>query len=287
MSKKSLVSSKSLGFNPAVDGFAKDLLGEEDGEGSRTSLNNEIKNKNDTKNNNTENNDLNNETTNAHDGGLDGKDDHTLQSSKRRRQLTAKGKEFQLNNFVAFMKSSLKRLVKQAALIKALLNGSNRDMVTNELNTLEGTYGEFGEHYARACSILAETVEANADNEEVQLTVSLLMEEADSKYLSIKEDVCSWMINLEKIEMAEARPASVRSGSRCKSKCSKASSYRVPAKPTATNILNAPSVAGSDKSAGSRRSSKSRSSRSSSHCSDLSLQPCRAGLDGYDQGRHL
>ena len=87
------------------------------------------------------------------------------------------------------MKSSLKRLTKQATLIKTLLSGSNSDMVTNELNTLEKTYGEFGENYARACAILGYTSGANEQDEDSQTEVAILMEEADSKYLAIKEEV--------------------------------------------------------------------------------------------------
>ena len=61
------------------------------------------------------------------------KTEKPTRSSTRKTQLTPKGKEFQLNNHIAFMKSNKKRLVKQAALINTLLTGSNRDMVTNEL----------------------------------------------------------------------------------------------------------------------------------------------------------
>ena len=134
----------------------------------------------------------------------------SVRSSNRSRQLTPKGKELQLNNYIAFMKSSKKRLVKQAALISTLLDGSNRDMVTNELNTLEKTYGEFAENYAHACSILGDTSDADELDEEAQTAVSILMEEVDSKYLAVKENVCSWMINLEKLEAPHKAVKSAR-----------------------------------------------------------------------------
>ena len=219
-------------------------------------------------NENYNDNDVKTDTKTYVPGSKDQAEQH-LQRSVRKRQPTAKGKEFQLNNYTGFMKSCKKRLVKQATLIRTLLSGTNRDMVTNELNTLEKTYGEFGENYARACAILGEIVEANAEDEETQTAISILMEEVDSQYMAIKEDVCSWMINLEKLEDP---PPSVKSGSSRRSKRSKVSSVHGSTKSVRSKHLKAPSMDGSEKSAGSTCSSKSRSSHSGSHCSDMSLR---------------
>ena len=120
-----------------------------------------VEDENEMKTLNNENNNDNDVKTNVKTDVPGSKDqnDQYLQRSSRTRQPTAKGKEFQLNSYTGYMKSCKKRLVKQATLIRTLLSGTNRDVVTNELNTLEKTYGEFGENYAHVCAILSEIVE--------------------------------------------------------------------------------------------------------------------------------
>ena len=260
MSSPTVVGSDPPIYNNDEDGLPTDPPGDE-----------EIKGNVRTKLENGKQDDIDPIKTNSPDGKEEVETEDQLRRSSRNRHQTPKGKQFQLNNHIAFMKSSKKRLQKQASLIKTLLTGSNRDMVTNELNTLEKTYGEFAEDYARACAILGEMSEANEEDEDIQDTVSILMEEVDSSYLSVKENVCSWMIELEKREAPPASVKSGKSGAKGKPKRSKAASVHGSVKSArSTNSKNPPSIAGSDKSGGSTRSS--RSSCTGSHCSDLSLR---------------
>ncbi len=107
-----------------------------------------------------------------------------LRKSNRTIKYTQKGRENALNNLITIMKSCQKRLHKQTEIVTLLLDGSNRDMVDNEMNTLEKTYSEFADSYARACELIGE--DEKNELEEFQTTTSNLMEAADSTYLDCK-----------------------------------------------------------------------------------------------------
>ena len=182
-------------------------------------------------------------------GGIQEKD-----KAKRTRCPTAKGRSYQLATALSFMTSSRKRLAKQTGIIEALLDGTNVDMITNEMNNLDKTYADFTESYARACATLStpmDEVDETEEAEEVQKQelISKLMEDVDNDYLSCKEKVCERLI---KAEGSANSVCSSRSGRSAHSKSSRRS-------------LKLPSIAESDRSKGSRaRSCQSQASSSSS-----------------------
>ena len=131
--------------------------------------------------------------------------DDVLRRSDRKQTLTNKGKSYTLKTIISFMKSCHRRLKKQVDILLLLLNGNNPDSVTNELNTVEKTYSEFAEQYARVCMILSqdETEELIEQKEEV----SQLMESTDEMYLECKEKACSWLLEKDKENISHKLPS--------------------------------------------------------------------------------
>ena len=124
------------------------------------------------------------------------------------------------------MKSCRKRLQKQVDIVLLLLSSSNVDAVNNEMNTIDKTYAEFAESYARACSVAAE--EGEEDLTSQQDEVNALMESTDTLYLGCKENVCCWLIQKDKEKADDgsdvASAKSSKSGSRSRSASSKSKS---------------------------------------------------------------
>ena len=79
-----------------------------------------------------------------------------IRRTERKIKLTLKGKQNALKNCSKVMSSCEKRVTKQVGIITLLLEGTNSEMVTNELNALEKTYIEFADTYARACELLVD-----------------------------------------------------------------------------------------------------------------------------------
>ena len=138
--------------------------------------------------------------------------------SERNQTLTEKGRQYQLTVSTSLMKSCEKRLAKQVTIIDSLLSGSNIDFVNSEMNTLQKSYDEFTDSYSRACKLLSDQVDG--DEVEQFTEISILMDTVDSKYLWLKEKVCGWL--LEKEKMAKHRSVSICSGA------SKHSRYAAP-----------------------------------------------------------
>ena len=91
--------------------------------------------------------------------------------SSRKQILTPKGRENSLKTSISFMKSCTKRMKKQIDIVTLLLSGNNVDLVNSEMNTIENTYSEFTESYARACEVFGQD-EAEEDLAELHAEIS-------------------------------------------------------------------------------------------------------------------
>ena len=130
----------------------------------------------------------------------------------RTRTLTTKGKAFQLQTAARSMKTYKKRLTKQTGIVDTLLTGFNADLVNSEVASIEKTYGEFTDSYARSCEIVGETEEEEEGLKQLQTEIGVLSEEVDNLYLECKEKVCQWSLQQEKAA-SELPRKSTKSGS--------------------------------------------------------------------------
>ena len=77
-----------------------------------------------------------------------------------------------------------------------MLDGINVDAVTNDLASLERTYSEFSDLYARACGLLGD--DDSEEVNELHSEIMKLMESVDDVYLDSKGKACSWLMQKEK-----------------------------------------------------------------------------------------
>ncbi len=146
--------------------------------------------------------------------------------SARKKTLTPKGMVYSLKNSISAMKACDKRMKKQVGIVTLLLGGQNIDPVNNEMSSIEKTYQEFTELYARACVLLTyeEIGEEIGELAELNTEVSVLMSGMDHQYLECKEVVCSWLLEKEKQNF---RTRSVHSGSSKSSSKSSGSKFEI------------------------------------------------------------
>ena len=124
------------------------------------------------------------------------KQEELTRKSVRKKTQTTKGKENCMKTSISLMKSCNKRLKKQIDIVLLLLNGSNVESVNDEMNSIEKTYTEFMDSFARACGVVSEDAEDKFSEQYNE--ASLLAESTDNMYLDCKENVCTWLIQKEK-----------------------------------------------------------------------------------------
>ena len=78
------------------------------------------------------------------------------------------------------MKSLYKRLQKQITLLESLFETNNIDLATSECNALDRIYTELSDVHARLGIIMEDDDEKSDENEEYT-SLSITMDEADSK----------------------------------------------------------------------------------------------------------
>ena len=132
-------------------------------------------------------------------------DDHTApiegtRKSERLKSGTEKGRAYRIGMLIAQMKSTNKRLNKQVEFVDSLLEVSNIDAINKEMISMEKTYTEYTEAYARSCGLTSELTDDEIKSSEEfnpsQLAAS--MEEIDSKYMDCKVRVCNFLLQEEK-----------------------------------------------------------------------------------------
>ncbi len=140
---------------------------------------------------------------------------NTERKSTRTKKGSDESKEFRLKTTTSFMKTTRNRLTKQIKIVDALLRGTNVEPVNNEMVSVERTYVEISDAYARSCEMFQED-----DNENIeQSEIGRLMEETDNIYLECKERVCEFLLQRD----MEDRKSTSSHGSK-RSKGSKSSS---------------------------------------------------------------
>ena len=187
--------------------------------------------------------------------------------SRRSHKSTEKGLSFKLQTIHKTLKTQKNRLQRQIDIITQCISSENQppnlDLVNNEVTSLEKTYSEMCDTYARAAVVMTDDEIDSESEEYVAFTTS--MDEAESSYFAVKGDVCQWQLKQEatrgddRSEVGSVKSAKSKNSSRSSSNRSSRSSH----------------------SSGSRASKDSkRSVRSDrSNASNMSLQQ-RAKVEG-------
>ena len=114
----------------------------------------------------------------------------------RIRKSTPKGLQYKLLTVQKLMDRLYKRLRSEIVILQNLIlsnNADNIDLVNGEATNLDRIYTELCDAYARAGVVIADD-EVGGDSE-MCVSLTILMDEAESKYLAAKGDICTWLLN--------------------------------------------------------------------------------------------
>jgi hypothetical protein len=132
-------------------------------------------------------------------------EDHAAQTegirkSERLKSGTEKGRAYRIGILIAQMKSINKRLNKQVEFVDSLLEVCNIDAINKEMISMEKTYTEYTEAYARSCGLTSDLTddEIKSAEELDPNQLAALMEEMDTKYMDCKVRVCNLLLQEEK-----------------------------------------------------------------------------------------
>ena len=103
---------------------------------------------------------------------------------KRTRQLTQKGKDYQIEQLTKRFSNSRSRIDRQCQLITQSFDTNNYQVVQREMGNLDKFFAEAEEHHTRLIELLPDEDQAEQHNKREQI---------DEQTFKMKHQVCTWL----------------------------------------------------------------------------------------------